>query len=163
MSEEKDEWLSFISRKQMAQWLLYSDQGLRFMGYFLRKFWKHILGTEAGNAAYEWIRRQIIEEQQQNLVASRIVIELFPDGYIKVYGEKSDVVFIERLKVEGDRALMLEEELARINCPMRAKGVYDGRVLATHFFRGRTVAEESARQARIELAGAIRRSNPKKD
>ena len=163
MSAEKDEWLSFLSRKQLAQWLLFSDQGLRFMGYFLRKFWKQILGTEAGNAAYEWIRKQIIEEQQQNLAASRIVIELFPDGYIKVYGEKSDVVFIERLKVEGDRALMLEEELARINCPMRAKGVYDGRVLATHFYRGRTVEQEATRQARIELAGAIGRSVAAKD
>ena len=163
MSAEKDEWLSFLSRKQMAQWLLFSDQGLRFMGYFLRKFWKQILGTEAGNAAYEWIRKQIIEEQQQNLAASRIVIELFPDGFLKVYGEKSDVVFIERLKVEGDRALMLEEELARINCPMRAKGVYDGRVLATHFYRGRTVEQEATRQARIELAGAIGRSVAAKD
>ena len=163
MSAEKDEWLSFLSRKQLAQWLLFSDQGLRFMGYFLRKFWKQILGTEAGNAAYEWIRKQIIEEQQQNLAASRIVIELFPDGFVKVYGEKSDVVFIERLKVEGDRALMLEEELARINCPMRAKGVYDGRVLATHFYRGRTVEQEATRQARIELAGAIGRSVAAKD
>ena len=163
MSAEKDEWLSFLSRKQLAQWLLFSDQGLRFMGYFLRKFWKQILGTEAGNAAYEWIRKQIIEEQQQNLAASRIVIELFPDGFLKVYGEKSDVVFIERLKVEGDRALMLEEELARINCPMRAKGVYDGRVLATHFYRGRTVEQEATRQARIELAGAIGRSVAAKD
>ncbi len=163
MSEEKDEWLSFLSRKQMAQWLLFSDQGLRFMGYFLRKFWKQILGTEAGNAAYEWIRRQIIEEQQQSLASSRIVIELFPDGYIKVYGEKSDVVFIDRLKVEGDRALMLEEELASINCPMRAKEVYDGRVLATHFYRGRTVEQEATRQARIELAGAIGRSVASKD
>jgi hypothetical protein len=147
----------------MASWLLFSDQGLRFMGYFLRKFWKQILGTEAGNAAYEWIRQQIIEEQQQNLISSRIVIELFPDGYIKVYGEKSDVVFIERLKVEGDQALMLEEELAKINCPMRAKGVYDGRVLATHFYRGRTVEQEATRQARIELAGAIGRSVAAKD
>lgn len=163
MSVEKDEWLSFLSRKQMASWLLFSDQGLRFMGYFLRKFWKQILGTEAGNAAYEWIRQQIIEEQQQNLISSRIVIELFPDGYIKVYGEKSDVVFIERLKVEGDQALMLEEELAKINCPMRAKGVYDGRVLATHFYRGRTVEQEATRQARIELAGAIGRSVAAKD
>jgi hypothetical protein len=163
VSIEKDEWLSFLSRKQMAQWLLFSDQGLRFMGYFLRKFWKQILGTEAGNAAYEWIRQQIIEEQQQNLISSRIVIELFPDGYIKVYGEKSDVVFIERLKVEGDQALMLEEELAKINCPMRAKGVYDGRVLATHFYRGRTVEQEATRQARIELAGAIGRSVAAKD
>ena len=133
------------------------------MGYFLRKFWKQILGTEAGNAAYEWIRKQIIEEQQQNPTASRIVVELFPDGYIKVYGEKSDVVFIERLKVEGDQALILEEELARINCPMRAKAVYDGRVLATHFYRGRTVEQEATRQARIELAGAIGRSVAAKD
>lgn len=163
MSVEKDEWLSFLSRKQMAQWLLFSDQGLRFMGYFLRKFWKQILGTEAGNAAYEWIRRQIIEEQQQSLAASRIVIELFPDGFVKVYGEKSDVVFIERLKVESDRALLLEEQLAKINCPMRAKEVYDGRVLATHFYRGRTVEQEATRQARIELAGAIGRSVASKD
>jgi hypothetical protein len=163
VSIEKDEWLSFLSRKQMAQWLLFSDQGLRFLSYFLRKFWKQILGTEAGNAAYEWIRQQIIEEQQQNLISSRIVIELFPDGFVKVYGEKSDVVFIERLKVEGDQALMLEEELAKINCPMRAKGVYDGRVLATHFYRGRTVEQEATRQARIELAGAIGRSVAAKD
>lgn len=156
-------WMEFASRKQLAGWLLHTDQGLRFLSYFVRKFWKQILGTEVGAAAFEWIRQEIIKEEQQNITAKRIVIERFPDGYMKVYGEKFDVVFIHRLLVTGDKAEILEEELSWINCPMRAKEVYRGRVLATDFYIGRTVEEESRRQARIELAGTISRSNTAKD
>jgi len=156
-------WMEFTSRKQLAQWLLFSDQGLRFFSWFMRKFWKQILGTEAGNAAYEWIRSEIVREEQERGLARRIVIERFPDGYLKVYGEKTDVVFIHRLIVSDDVALKLEERLAEINCPLRAREAYDGRVLATDFYQGRTVAQEAARSARIDLSKAIDRAVPKTD
>lgn len=156
-------WMEFASRKQLAAWLLYSDQGLRFLSYFLRKFWKQILGTEPGAAAFEWIRQEIIKEEQQNITAKRIVIERFPDGYLKVYGEKYDVVFIHRLIVSGEEAEKLEEHLAVLNCPKRAREVYDGRVLATDFYVGRTVEQETNRQSRIQLSNSIGRANPKKD
>ena len=156
-------WMEFASRKQLAQWLLFSDQGLRFLSWFVRKFWKQLLGTEAGNALYEWIRGELIREEQEKALARRIVIERFSDGFLRVYGEKTDVVFIHRLTVDGDEAINLEEALAKINCPLRAKETYDGRVLATDFYDGRTVAQEAARCARIDLSAAISRAVPAKD
>lgn len=148
-------WIEFASFKQMGWWLLNSDQGLRFLSWFFRKHWKAILSSEAGSAAYEYIRSRIIDEEKDTLETHRIVIERFSDGYLKVYAKKGDVVFIHRLDVDGDRALILEEQLARLNCPKRALEVYDGKVLATDFYDGRTVEQEVARRARIQLASTI--------
>ncbi len=156
-------WMEFTSRKQLAAWLLFSDQGLRFLSWFFRKYYKSIMNTEAGNAAYEWIRSEIIREEQERGLARRIVIERFPDGYLKVYGEKTDVIFIHRLIVPNDTALELEERLAELNCPKRAKETYDGRVLATDFYQGRTVEQEAKRRARIDISEAIGRAVPKTD
>jgi len=156
-------WMEFVSRKQLAGWLLWSDQGQRFLSWLLRKHWKQILSTEAGFAASEWIRKKIIEEEQQSVAGRRIVIERFPDGFLKVYAEKGDVVFIHRLAVSGDQAEVLEEQLASLNCPRRAREVYNGRVLATDFYQGRTVDQEVKRQSRIAISEAIGRPDPKKN
>lgn len=146
-----DHWKSFASVKQLAWWFLSTDQGLRFLSWFLRKHWKRIMATEAGAAAYDWIRSKIEEEDRQTVTARRIVIERFPDGFLKVYAEKGDIVFVHRLKVESEQALMLEEKLARVNCPKRALEVYDGRVLATDFYVGRTVEQEASRVAQLAM------------
>jgi len=156
-------WMEFTSRKQLAAWLLFSDQGLRFLSWFFRKYYKSIMNSEAGNAAYEWIRSEVIREEQERGLARRIVIERFPDGFIKVYGEKTDVVFIHRLIVASDKALELDEQLAELSCPKRAKETYDGRVLATDFYQGRTVEQEAKRRARIAISAALGRSVPTKD
>lgn len=156
-------WMEFASRKQLAQWLLFSDQGLRFLSWFFRKFWRQVLGTEAGNAAHEFVRSEIIREEQEKSLARRIVIERFPDGFIKVYGEKTDVVFIHRLIVTSDKALELDEQLAELKCPKRAKETYNGRVLATDFYQGRTVEEEAKRRARIDISESLNRALPKTD
>lgn len=154
-----DHWKAFASVKQLAWWILTTDQGLRFLSWFLRKHWKRIMATEAGAAAYDWIRAKIEEEDRQSIAARRIVIERFPDGFLKVYADKGDVIFIHRLQVDSDRALLLEEELARIRCPKRAKEVYDGRVLATDFYNGRSLESEVDRVSKIEtirtLSGRI--------
>lgn len=156
-------WIEFASYRQMGWWLLNTDQGLRFLSWFIRKYFKAIMATEAGSAAYEHIRSEYVEKEKDTIEHQRIVIERFPDGYLKVYAKKGDVVFIHRLSVEGDRALILEEELARLKCPRRALEVYDGRVLASDFYVGRTVEQEVARQARIALASSIsgRKDSPK--
>jgi hypothetical protein len=156
-------WREFASTKQLAWWMLWTDQGVRFLSWFLRKYWKQIMGTEAGSAAFEWIRSKVIEEQQLSVKANRIVIERFPDGYIKVYAEKCDVVFIHRLIVDSDEALKLEEHLAWINCPMRAKETYEGRCLATDFYNGRTIEQEANRQARMQLSASIGRKDSSTD
>jgi len=156
-------WMEFTSRKQLAAWLLFSDQGLRFLSWFFRKYYKSIMNTEAGNAAYEWIRSEIIREEQERGLARRIVIERFPDGFLRVYGEKTDVIFIHRLIVPNDTALKLEERLAELSCPKRAKETYDGRVLATDFYQGRTVEQEALRRARIAISEAIGRPDSKKN
>ena len=107
------------------------------------------MGTEAGRAFYDYVYRMVEADLKQS---RKVVIERFPDGYLKVYGEGVDVVFIHRLKVDGEKAEILDEELAEMNCPHRALETYQGRAVATDFYQGRTPNEEAGRLARIEIS-----------
>ena len=149
MSREDKDWKTFASYRQMGWWCLNTDGGLRWLSWFIRKHWRKLMGSEAGRALYDYVYRIVEADLKQT---TKIVIERFPDGYVKVYGEGIDVVFIHRLKVKGAKAEMLDEELAEINCPPRALETYRGKVAATDFYKGRTPNEESGRLARIEIS-----------
>lgn len=150
------EWMAFLSREQMAKWLLNTDAGNRYLGWFVRKYARAIMATDAGRKIVDWIRGEI-EKDDAALGWGRhkIVVERFPDGMLKVYAEKSDVTFIHRLEVNSVRGEILDDEWAELNCPHAYKGVYNGRIAGTDFYTGRTPQREAARLSRMELSAAI--------
>lgn len=159
MSREDKDWKTFASYRQMGWWALNTDGGLRWVSWFIRKHWRKLMGTEAGRAFYDYVYRIVEADLKQT---KKIVIERFPDGYLKVYGEGVDVVFIHRLQVSGVRAEILDEELAELNCPHRMKEVYEGRVAATDHYKGRRPNAEAARLARIEISQRFNRATTAK-
>lgn len=156
MSRDDKDWKTFASYRQMGWWALNTDGGLRWVSWFIRKHWRKLMGTEAGRAFYDYVYRIVEADLKQT---KKIVIERFPDGYMKVYGEGVDVVFIHRLQVSGVQAELLDEELAELNCPVRALETYQGRVVATDFYVGRKPSEKAGRIAKLEIARAFSGAN----
>lgn len=163
------EWMAFLSREQMAKWLLNTDAGNRYLGWFVRKYARAIMATEIGRKMVEWIRGELAKDDaDSDWGRHKIVVERFPDGLLKVYAEKSSIVFIHRLQVSCVRGEILDDELAELNCPQQYREVYNGRVAATDFYNGRTPQREAARLSRMELSAAVsravqRREEPAKD
>lgn len=153
MSDEKD-WKTFASFRQMGWWMLHTNAGQRWLSWFTRKKFRELLGTETGNAFYEWVRAQVISEIEQR---PKIVIERFPDGYLKVYAVSADVHFIHRLETFTDNAEILSEQLAELECPHRMRAIYQGKCIASDFYEGQTVEQEVSKRSKIELLRSINR------
>lgn len=161
MSDEKD-WKTFASFRQMAWWMLNTGAGERWLSWFTRKKFRELLSTETGNKFYEWVRAQVLAEIENR---PKIVIERFPDGYLKVYAVAADVHFVHRLETSSDQAEILADQLAEIECPLRMKDIYPGwggiegkgRCIATDFYKGQTVEQEVKKRSRIEMLRSIDR------
>lgn len=153
MSDEKD-WKTFASFRQMGWWMLNTGAGERWLSWFTRKKFRELLSTETGNKFYEWVRAQVLAEIEHR---PKIVIERFPDGFMKVYAVTADVHFVHRLETFTDEAEILSEELADIECPHRMKEVYRGKCIAIDFYKGQTVEQEVKKLSRIEMLRSIDR------
>jgi hypothetical protein len=145
------------SRKGLAEWILGTSKGKKFLSWFGRRYWKEILATELGYSFHQWMRDKVIEEtsEQQQERRKKVVVEVFPDGFIRVFGEGLDVVFVHRLRVHSVAAEVIEEELAYASCPDRAKEVYGKAPTAISFFTSRTIQDEVERRSMLKIFRAV--------
>lgn len=146
-----------MNHKQLEQWILKSASGWRFFNWFVRKNWERLLSSEIGYRFHEWMHDQVEQETKDDGTRRRVVIEINPDGFVRVFGENLDVVFVHRLEVHSREAEVLEEELATVMCPERAKKIYAGKCVATSFFTRRSIADEAERQSRMRILAAFRK------
>lgn len=111
---DDEEWISFKGFKQLAKWMLCTNAGSRFVAWFIRKHYTALLATETVQRFVDWIARQCVP----------VVIEVNPDGFIRVYATNANVVIVNVPVVQSRAASMLVEEYVSLKLYGRHKAVY---------------------------------------
>lgn len=154
-------WMEFDSFQTLGKWIVSTKAGQRFFAWFARKYFRELLSTEVGMAFYDWMHERVLKEvtDDREQKFPHIVIETFPDGYLKVYGKDVGVSFINRLSVQTAAAEVLDEQRCELGATHRQKEVYLHKVLATEHIglHPTTVAELLDQKMRMDIHASLDR------
>lgn len=134
----------------LTSWLL-SDTGLRYFEWFVRKHFKKLLSTKFGAEFCEWVASKVLTDNRSS--KPPVVILVYYDGFIKVFGQGVEVKLINVPKTSFANELVAEE-LVYANAGIRTRSVlYDERrILATgSVSECLTVSQLAARDEELKL------------